>query len=249
MSEATTAAPVPAAPAAPVAPSGATVTEGEGYAQAQLSDTQSAALKEVANLRIEYGKAPSDAILQKMGALARFALAGGEKPADFMPAAPLPPDLSEYDPMSGMGAPLSKSMSSDELAHFKSAGTIRGLSPAVSGAVSSFVQELAMPKVIADQILERALKHYGADFEGPALTNIEPLSPQQEREYHEEASRGYPGGADALNKLTIEVREGLKARGLLDGLEKRNLHRSSLAYDARTLHALRLWLQTAPARA
>src|SRR5206468_1522344 len=106
---------------------GAPVTEnGEGYAEAQLSETQTAALKEAANLRIEYGKAPSDAILKKMGALQRFALAGGEKPADFMPGDPPPPDMREHDDMAGIGSGLTKPMSADELSQLKFAGTVKG---------------------------------------------------------------------------------------------------------------------------
>jgi hypothetical protein len=248
MTEAT--APAPAAAPAPVAPSGAPIVENGGtYAEAQLSETQNAALKEVANLRIEYGKTPTDAILKKMGALQVFALAGGEKPADFMPSDPLPPDLSEHDDMAGTFSGLNKPMTADELSQLKFTGTVKGLHPTVSGAVSDFVREFAVPKVIADQILDRATKHLGATHDEPAFERIETLSSEQQREYYEEASRAHPGGSEALNKLTTEVRGMLQERGLLERFEKVGLTRTSLAFDARVLHALRLWLQTAPARA
>jgi hypothetical protein len=240
------------APAAGSTPStGAPAVSGE-YVEAQLSETQHAALKEVASLRIEYGKTPSDALLHKMGKLQAFALGGGEKPADFMPGDPLPPDLSEHDPLAAaFGDGLARPMGADELAMFKSAGTIRGLHPSTSGAVAALVQDLAMPKVIANQILDRSVKHFGQEHDGDALTAAEafaPLSPEQEREYREVACRVHPGGAPAFEGLSREVREMLKERGVLEALEKSGFMRSSLMFDARVLHALRLWCQTSAPR-
>src|SRR5258708_3152455 len=88
---------------------GAPILEnGQGYAAPQLSETQSAALKEIANLRAEYATKPSDALLQRMAKLQSFALANGEKPADFLPGDPAAPDLSEHDEMAGAFSGLSR---------------------------------------------------------------------------------------------------------------------------------------------
>src|SRR2546423_6493592 len=151
MAEATTAAPVPAAPAVPVAPSGAPVTEnGEGYAQAQFTPEQTAAVTHLAELRkqaadpaLDQGK--KDALMQKMSQLSRHAFLGEKSPSWYGDAKPDPrlSDTSEYDGMAEIGAPLADSMTPEQIKTFRGGAVIRGLSPAVSGAVSSFVQELA----------------------------------------------------------------------------------------------------------
>lgn len=257
MAETTTAAPAAPAAAAPVAPSGAPIAEnGEGYAQAQFTPEQTAAVTHLGELRkqasdpaLDRGK--RDALMGKMSELSRHAFLGEKSPSWYSDAKPDPrlSDASDHNDMAEIGAPLSESMTADELSQLKFAGTVKGLHPIVSGAVSDFVREFAVPKVIADTILDRAVKHLGATHGEPAFERIETLSSEQEREYYDEASRGYPGGSDALGRLTTEIRDGLKSRGLLERFEKSGLTRTSLAYDARVLHALRLWLQTAPARA
>lgn len=217
------------------------------------SESQTAAIAHLAELRtqaadpaLDHGK--RDALMKKMSELTHHIHLGAKAPAWLDGAKPDPrlSDTSEYDPMSSLNAPLSEKMSADQLAQMKTAGTVKGLHPTVSSAIASFVSEMAIPKVIADTILDRAVKHFGATHDESAYERIETLSPERQREFYEEASRAHPGGSEALNKLTTEVRGMLQERGLLERFEKTGLTRTSLAFDARVLHALRLWCQTSP---
>lgn len=239
---------------------GAQPQQGGGHVEAPAaepaSESQTAAIAHLTELRkqasdptLDHGK--RDALMHKMSQLSRHAFLGEKSPSWFGAALPDPrlSDTSEYDPMSNLNAPLSEKMSADQLAQMKTAGTVKGLHPTVSGAIASFVSEMAIPKVIADTILDRAVKHLGSTHDEPAFERIETLSSEQQLEYYNEASRVHPGGSEALNRLTTEVRGMLQERGLLERFEKVGLTRTSLAFDARTLYALRLWLQTAPARA
>lgn len=233
MAEATTAAPAAAAPAAaaPVAPSGAPVTEnGDSYAEPQLSDTQSAALKEVANLRIEYGKAPSDAILQKMGALARFALAGGEKPADFMPAAPLPPDLSEYD---SLRSEIEKAMQPATELQTKAlvnGAVFQGVSRPLAESTAEICKALDLGEVQTKILFQRVAKHHGMNHEFAADKDIRVLDDAGIAEYSGEAARLF-GSAEKLQAVSERARDFLEFKGALALLDKHAITRSTLSFD------------------
>jgi hypothetical protein len=250
-----------AAPAAGGVPdSGAPVVEsGEGYAAPEFTPAQTAGLAEINNLRaqasdpaLEHGK--RDALMQKLSEMQRHVFAGGEKPAWFGEALAVDPKtgMQEHDSFAAsLGEGLTRPASAEELSHLRSAGTIKGLHPEVSGAVATFVRDLAMPKVIADEILARAVHHAGKEHDMPALSMAEafrPLNDAEVQDFYNEASRVL-GGSDKLDALTKEVRGLLQERGILAEMDRKGFTKISLAFDPRVLYALRLWLQTAPARA
>jgi hypothetical protein len=238
---------------------GAQPQQGSGHVEAPAaegaSESQTAAVAHLAELRkqaadpaLDRGK--RDALMQKMSELSRHAFLGERSPSWYGEQTPDPrlSDNSEYDEMSGALDGLAKPMTADEKSQFKFAGTVKGLHPAVNGEVSKFVEALAMPSVIANQILDRAVKHYGADFDGPALTKIEPLSAAEQADFYETGARIHPGGAPAFAKLAADVREALGPE-IVAELDRRGLTKTSLAYDARVLNALLFWGRTRPARA
>lgn len=231
-----------------------------GHVEAQaapMGEAQAAAVAHLAELRTqaasELDSGKRDVLMKQLSELSRHAFLGEKSPSWYGQATPDPrlSDTSEYDPMSSLNAPLSEKMSSDQLAQIRSGGTIRGLHPTTSAAVAEFVSEMAMPKIIADQVLNSALKHFGLMHDSPALTSAEafrPLNAAEAKDFYTEASR-LCGGSEKLEALSKEVRELLQAKGLLSELDRRGLTNSSLAYDPRFLGTLRLWLKTAPARA
>jgi hypothetical protein len=232
-----------------------------GHVEAQaapMGEAQAAAVAHLAELRtqaadpsLDSGK--RDALMKQLSELSRHAFLGEKSPSWYGEQKPDPKlsDTSDYDPMSSLNAPLSETMTADQVAQIRSGGTIRGLHPTTSAAVAEFVSEMAMPKIIADQILTSAVKHFGLMHDSPALTSAEafrPLNAAEARDFYTEASR-LCGGSEKLDALGREVRELLQARGILSEMDRRGLTKTSLALDPRFLGTLRLWLKTAPARA
>jgi hypothetical protein len=237
--------------------SGAPIVEsGEAYATPTFSPEQTAGLAEINSLRSQASdpaldRGQRDVLMQKMSELQRHVFTGGDKPAWFGAQPAAAPDLSEHDSMRESLAGLEKSISPEEVETLRGSAVVRGLHPSTAGAVAKLVGELAMPRQIGSMLLDRVLKHAGAEHDYDALTAAQafrPLTAEETEEYRTEASR-ICGGSQRFEALRAEVRSLLHARGLLEGMDRVFSKTSSLAYDPWLLGSLRLWLQSAPTRA
>jgi hypothetical protein len=236
----------PAAGSTPAADASASETSTSApdgiVAERQFSPDQQAALKEVETLRAAFRKAGEverSSILESMGQLTRFAYGMGARPLGF----PSTEGLSDNRPAAdgdapSFGAALAPASESD-LDTLVNGSVVRGLDRSVAEGVAAFVNELSMPKTVAQIVLDRAVRHFASDFGSPSVDMkiaFAPLNQQEHAEYAAEAAK-LMGSTEAFEKLSRDVRDALGPETMAK-LDKYGLSACSLAYDPRVLQTL-----------
>lgn len=234
MSEQSTAATGASAPAP-----GATVAEGSAQ-PAELGAEQQAALKEIDRMRGEYGNTPSDkrdALTQKISKLQRFAFGHGDKPADFMPGDPPPPDLREHDSLRDTFEQMAQPASEQQTKAAVNNAVIQGVDRALAQKAADVCTVLGLSEGLTRNVLDRVRAHHGATHGHSSEADVAILADHEMPEYVNEAARFF-GSSQKLKEVSVRAREFLQSRGLLEKFDKSGLTRSTLAFDPKLLHTL-----------
>lgn len=228
----------PSGGSAPEVP-GATSTEASAQS-AEMGADQQAALKEVARLRGEYGKAPyegRDALAQRMAALSKFAFGHGEKPKDFLPGDPPPLDLRPHDPLRNTFETVAQPATELQTKGAVSLAVLQGVNRELAEGIGGLCAELQLSESHTKAVLDRVRAHAGADYEFAAANDIDVLADHEIGEWYREASR-ILGSAEKLHSMRERARAFVKSRGLAEKYEKMNFWRSTLSFDPKLLHTL-----------
>jgi hypothetical protein len=130
---------------------------------AQMSADQQAGVREIDNLRGEYGKpgADTDQLVKRISELQRHVFNGGSKPSWYGDQKPDPKltDLSEHNPMSQTFARAMQPMTGEESGQLRTHGLVKGLAPASASFVAQVAQRAGLDLVSGKTLADRAAHH------------------------------------------------------------------------------------------
>jgi hypothetical protein len=208
--------------------------EGGGSVEVpQMGADQQAALKEVDRLRGEYGKTPSgerDAVMQRMSKLSRFAHGIGEKPFDFLPGDPPPPDMREHDSLRSEFEKELQPATELQTKALVNGAVIQGLDRGLAQNTADICAALDLGEVQTKIMLDRVQRHHGANHEFSADKDIRALDEAGIAEYVGEASKRF-GSYEKFQAVSERARDFLAHKGALALLDKHAITRSTLSFD------------------